>query len=222
MSQPATPPTFRPVCHGLKLVAGMLLAMLLSACSSTGGGPVDKALEMVGLKKPELPAELPKTLPLQPRKLALRLHAGERLNTDGQGRSLSIVARVYRLRASAAFLQLPYEAFGGSASERPLLTSDVIDMRELTLTPGQRYEVIETVSPEVTHLAVVALFRSPAEQRWRFVFDAKASAEAGITLGLHGCAMSVAEGQVVEAAPEMRRLAGVRCRADIDVPVSTR
>jgi type VI secretion system protein VasD len=189
----------------------MLQASLLTACASAGGGPVDKALELVGLKKPEPPAEVLRSLPSAPRRLALRLHAGELLNTDAQGRSLAIVARVYRLKASGAFLQLPYEAF---SSDRPVLTSDVIDMRELTLTPGQRHEVIENLPPDATHLAVVALFRAPAEQRWRFVFELPASAAQGITLGLHGCAMSVAEGAVVDAAPELRRLAGVRCRAD--------
>ncbi len=171
-------------------------------------------MELVGLKKPELPDSVPKELPALPRKVALRLHAGELLNTDAQGRSLSVVARVYKLRASTSFLQQPYESFSGPTSDRSSpLAQEVVEMRELTLTPGQRYEVVETLPPEATQLAVVALFRSPAEQRWRFVFDAKGSAANGITLGLHGCAMSVAEGQVIDAAPELRRLAGVRCAA---------
>lgn len=194
------------------LLASMLL-MLLAGCSSTGGGPLDKAMEIVGWKKPELPDGVPMEPPLLPRKVALRLHAGELLNTDGQGRSLSIVARVYKLRASTNFLQQPYEVFSGAANDRSSpLAQEVVEMRELTLTPGQRYEVIESLPPEATQLAVVALFRSPAEQRWRFVFDAKGSVANGITLGLHGCAMSVAEGQVIDAAPELRRLAGVRCK----------
>ncbi|HSW04174.1 type VI secretion system lipoprotein TssJ [Aquabacterium sp.] len=197
-------------------LAGTLLpvvvATLVSGCAATGGGPLDKAMELVGLKKPEVPDSLPKELPVLTRKVALRLHAGDRLNTDAQGRSLSIVARVYKLRASTAFLQLPYEAFSLSPSDRSSpLGQEVIDVREVTLTPGQRHEVIETLPIEATHLAVVALFRAPAEQRWRFAFDAKTAAASGITLGLHGCAMSVAEGQAVNTAPEVARLAGVRC-----------
>jgi len=170
-------------------------------------------MELIGLKKPEVPDSLPKELPVLQRKVALRLHAGELLNTDTQGRSLSIVARVYKLRSTTNFLQLPYEAFSTSAPDRSSpLTQDVIEMREITLTPGQRHEVIETMPVEATHLAVVALFRSPAPQRWRFVFETKPAASSGITLGLHGCAMSVAEGQPVDTAPELARLAGVRCR----------
>jgi type VI secretion system protein VasD len=188
---------------------------LVSGCASNGGGPVDKALELIGLKKPQLPENLPRELPVLPRKVALRLHAGELLNTDEQGRSLSIVARVYKLRASSTFTQLPYEAFSGAIqSDRSSpLAQDVVEMREITMTPGQRHEVIETVPVEATYVAVVALFRTPAPQRWRFVFETKSAANTGITLGLHGCAMSVAEGQPLDTAPELARLAGVRCRS---------
>lgn len=171
-------------------------------------------MELVGLKKPALPENIPKELPVLPRKVALRMHAGDLLNTDDQGRSLSIVARVYKLRSSTAFLQLPYEAFSNTSvvDRSSPLSQDVVEMREITLTPGQRHEVIETVPVDATYVAVIALFRTPAPQRWRFVFETKGAATTGITLGLHGCAMSVAEGQPMDTAPEMARLAGVRCR----------
>jgi len=186
---------------------------LSAGCASPGGGTVDKALELVGLKKPELPEGLPRELPLLSRKVALRLHAGDRLNTDAQGRSLSVVARVYKLRASSSFLQMPYESLSaGPADKGSPMAADVVEVRELTLTPGQRYEVVETLPAEVAYVGVVALFRTPAEQRWRFAFDVKASAAQGITVGLHGCAMSVAEGHAVDTAPEVARLAGVRCQ----------
>lgn len=204
----------RRISRAAGAAAVLVSCGLVSGCASSGGGPLDKALEMVGLKKPDVPEGLPKEMPVLSRKVALRLHAGELLNTDDQGRSLSIVARVYKLRSSSTFIQLPYEAFSsGSASERSSpLAQDVVEMREITLTPGQRHEVIETVPAEATQVAIVALFRSPAPNRWRFVFDTKTAATTGITVGLHGCAMSVAEGQALDTAPELARLAGVRCR----------
>nr|WP_246312400.1 type VI secretion system lipoprotein TssJ [Aquabacterium terrae] len=182
-------------------------------CATSGDSTIGKALELVGLKAPAVPEGLPKELPQGPRKVALRLHAGDLLNTDSAGRSLSIVARVYKLRASMAFMQAPYASFGQDTNPRDAAWSgDVIESRELVLAPGQRHEVIETLAPDASHLAVVALFRAPAEQRWRFVFDARAAARTGITVGLHGCAMSVAEGPAVDAAPETLRLAGVHCK----------
>ncbi|WP_284618527.1 type VI secretion system lipoprotein TssJ [Aquabacterium humicola] len=195
-------------------VSGVLVAATAcGACATNGEGPVSKALELVGLKAPAVPEGLPKELPAAPRKVTLRLHAGDRLNTDAAGRSLSIVARVYKLKASDAFMQAPYDNFARESPSRDAAWSrDVIESRELVLAPGQRHEVIETLAADASHVAVVALFRAPAEQRWRFVFDARAAAKTGITLGLHGCAMSVAEGPVVDAAPETLRVAGVQCR----------
>lgn len=193
-----------------------LLALSISGCSTQGGGTIDKALEIVGLKTPPVIEQLPKELPAMPRKVALRLHAGEQLNTDTTGRSLAVVARVYKLRAIDSFMQAPYDAFAAPSPERNEAWSrDVVEVREVVMAPGQRHEVIETIAPGTSHLAVVALFRSPAEQRWRFVFDTKAASASnanGITVGLHACAMSVAEGPVVDAAMETQRLAGVRCK----------
>lgn len=202
------------------ILAVGVLALAGCGSSPSGGSTLDKALELVGLAKPAVPQAVPKELPqelslgLRPRvrQVPLRLHAGEVLNTDANGRSLSVVARVYKLRSSAAFLQLPHEAVAQAGAERSaLLTQDVVEVREVVLAPGQRHEVIETMPPEATHLAVAALFRSPAPQRWRFVFETQAAA-SGVTLGLHGCAMSVAQGQAVDVLPETARLAGVQCR----------
>jgi type VI secretion system protein VasD len=177
---------------------------------------MDKALEIVGLKTPPVVDQLPKEALAVPRKLALRLHAGEQLNTDATGRSLAVVARVYKLRSTASFMQAPYDVLAASHPDRnDAWNRDVVEVREVVLAPGQRHEVVETITPGTSHLAVVALFRSPAEQRWRFVFDAKAAAATGangITVGLHGCAMSVAEGPVIDAALETQRLAGVHCK----------
>ena len=194
----------------------MLCALLLSACASStaskSDGLFDSALKVVGLQRAQEP---PKELTLKvpelekPRKLTLRIHASQVLNTDDQQRSLALVTRVYRLKA--AFLQTPYETFQDPALEKAALRDDLIDVKEVLLKPGGKHEVVQTLTPETEYIGIVALFRAPAEQRWRFVFDAKASSQAGITLGAHGCALSVAEGKAVDAPPETLRLAGVQC-----------
>jgi type VI secretion system protein VasD len=216
MPTPIHTSRFAHTRSGWKACLGGLLALTLSGCSTQGGGAVGKALEIVGLKTPPVVEQLPKELPQMPRKLPLRLHAGEQLNTDTTGRSLAVVARIYKLRAIDAFMQAPYDAFASASPDRnETWRRDVVEMREVVMAPGQRHEVIETLAPGTSHVAVVALFRAPAEQRWRFVFDANGastSAASGITVGLHACAMSVAEGPVIDAALETQRLAGVRCK----------
>jgi type VI secretion system protein VasD len=199
----------RWACHA---AASALCALGVAGCAS--GGVVDKGLELVGLKKPEpslaLDGELPK-IPLR-RQVTLRIHAGQLLNTDPTGRALSLVVRIYKLRSTSQFAQATYAMFTNAGPERPAFNEDVISVQEVVLTPGQKYEVIETLSSDVTHLGVVALFRTPDSQRWRFVFETKSATRTGLTLGAHACALSVAAGEPLGSQPDALRLAGVQCR----------
>lgn len=182
-------------------VAALLLMPLLTGC-----GALDKGAEMLGYRKPDIPLE---QIPID-RKVPLRLHAGDRLNVDVNGRSLSVVVRIYRLKSATAFLAAPYSAFASAAAEQAALGGDLVEVREIVLAPGQKHEVVEKLPLTLGFIGVVALFRTPAPERWHFVFPAKGS-EGGITLGLHACAMNVAAGEPVGASPESRRLAGTRC-----------
>ncbi len=209
----------RQFVPGALFLSLLLLLGPLAGCASsspTTGSVFDKALEMVGLQtKPALPevtVDSLQNLSTFKRKVTLRIHAGETLNSDTAGRSLSLVAKIYKLKAVEAFLQTPYDNFKDLATVKAPAIEGVVEVREIVLTPGQKYEVIESIPSEVTHLAVVALFRAPDEQRWRFAFDVKGASTTGITIGVHGCAMSVSEGQPLNTPPESLRLAGVRCR----------
>lgn len=204
----------RPVAVKAMLITTTLASsVLMSGCSSSGQpGLLDKSLEAIGLRKPEVPAELRAASTALPTKVMLRIHAGEQLNVDVQKRPLSVIVKVYKLKASQAFLMAPYKSFGAADSERLAFGTDVLESREIVLTPGQRHEVLETVPPEATHLAVVALFRAPADDRWRFAFATKSAERTGVTLGVHACAMSVAAGMPEGSAPEALRVAGVQCQ----------
>lgn len=158
----------------------LLLAGLLTGCA--GGS----ALEMIGLRKPPELADALKPA----RNVPIRLHAASKLNVDAQGRPLSLLARIYKLRQDAAFRQAPFDAFLTAQKERDALGADLIDVKEVMLVPGQRYELVEKVSREAYFVGVVALFHSPAPQRWRLVYAAVDAAHGGITVGVHGCALS--------------------------------
>jgi type VI secretion system protein VasD len=201
---------------GLASLALLTTAVLSSGCATSGSGPepglLDRALQAVGLSKPPLPELPPGDLPMLPRKVLLRLHAGDLLNTDPRGESLTLVTRVYKLKDSAAFMQATYASLQTATPARDAaFAQDIVEMREVVMNPGTRNEVIESMPPQAKYLAVVALYRAPAEGRWRFVFDTKAAVTTGVTLGLHACAMSVAQGQALDASQELQRLAGVEC-----------
>ncbi|MCC2972462.1 type VI secretion system lipoprotein TssJ [Massilia sp. IC2-476] len=165
------------------------VATLAAACLAAGCGSnslAGKALEATGLRKPpELPdAQKP------PRTVALRLHASPKLNLDRLGQPVALAVRLYKLRRIEAFEQAPYSAFLNPQAERDSLGADLVEVREIMLVPGQRYEVVEKVSREASHLALVALFQRPADGRWRTVVDASDAERAGLTIGLHACALT--------------------------------
>lgn len=202
-------------------VAVLCAAIVLAGCETVGklgeglGNMGDKALETIGFKKPELPQapELPESAkPARP--LKLRLAASDSLNVDTTGRSLSLVVRVYKLRSPATFLNAPYETFGNSAKEKEALADELIEGREIVLLPGQQHQINERWAREATHVGVVALFRAPAAQRWRYAFELdNFSVGDGVVLGAHACALSVASGEPVGTTSAAMKLNPTACAA---------
>ncbi len=197
----------RPAVPVLMQVLTLALLLQLGACAAGGaiGSIAGVAMEMAGIRKP--PPELPDAQK-PPRNVAIKLHAGSNLNSDPAGQPLALVTRIYKLRQSAAFEQAPYDSFLDAQKEKELLGADLLEVKEVLLVPGQRYEVVEKVSKEAYFIGVVALFRAPAAQRWRLAFGAGEAERSGITIGAHACALSVGAGAGgAGAAP-----AAVRCR----------
>ncbi|KQQ89192.1 type VI secretion system lipoprotein TssJ [Massilia sp. Leaf139] len=165
----------------------LLLAAALPGCA--GDGLAGRALEASGMRKPTQ-AELMKT----PRSIPLRLHAAPKLNADAKGRPLAVVARIYTLRQNAAFEAAPYATFLTPGLDREAFGADLLEVKDVTLVPGQRYEVVERVTRDAAYVGVVALFHSPAPQRWRMSFAAAEAERAGVTVAVQACALAAGAG----------------------------
>lgn len=152
------------------------LACLVASCASMGKMP-----ELNDAQKPAGTVNV-------------RLHAANKLNTDARGRSLAVVARLYKLRQSAAFEAAPYAAFLSSQAEQAAFGADLVEVKEITLVPGQKYEVEEKVSQEAGYIDIVALFHQPAPQRWRLAYSVAEAAPAGVTVGVYACSMASGAG----------------------------
>lgn len=198
--------------------AWLLAAAMLAGCgtASTVATVANIALEMSGVKKPELPeSQKP------PRKVPVSLAAGTNLNADGRGRPLAVVARVYKLKDSTSFYQAPFDAFVTPGRDKAVLGDDLIESREITLLPGQQYDWTETVPRTANAVGVVVLFHSPGAQRWRFAFDPIESEKTGVLMGVHACALTVTRGAIVPAqnagstgpAPAANLLSPIQCKA---------
>lgn len=196
---------------------GLLLSFILpfGGCAAIGsvsavGQVTNLVLEATGIKKPATP-ELPDAQK-PPRNIAIKLHAGENLNTDSTGRPLALVVRIYKLRQDNAFQQATYDTFLNPQKEKETLGADLLEAKEVTLIPGQRYEAMEKVTQEAYFIGVVALFRVPDPQRWKVAFPAKDADKSGIAIGLHACAISVGTGTTTEGNGGTNKfLSEVRC-----------
>lgn len=170
-------------------VVSVLLAGCAAPLASVGelGG---KTLELVGLKTPDLTADLPR----RDQRVAIRLQASPSLNADAHGEPLSLVVRLYTLRKTDTFLGAAYGVFGQAEQEKQAFGEDLVGSRDVQLVPGKSLQWTERVPADASHLGVVALFHRPAPQRWRYSFEAAGLARSGLTLGVHSCAMSVHAG----------------------------
>lgn len=171
----------------------MAIGALLAAC----GGAV-KAPELADAQKPS-------------RTVSVRLHAATKLNTDARGQSLALVARVYKLRQSAAFEAAPYAAFLSPQAEQAAFGADLLEVKEVTLVPGQKYEVMEKVSREAGYIGIVALFNKPAPQRWRLAYSAAEAEPGGVTVGMYACSMASGAGARARV-PNLPMPDTVRCQ----------
>lgn len=185
------------------------MSLSLASCASGGGGglgkAVDKTLQAVGIRDAQ--PDKPPTIPL-------RLFAGTNLNAGTDKRATAAVVKVYHLRSAQRFEQAPFNAFLDQAGEQAALGADLLSVNEIVLTPGNRKELTEQLSEGATVLGVVALFRAPAEGRWRFAFDGnhKGLSTEGITLGIHACALTTdSPALVTRVSGDPGSLASVRC-----------
>ncbi|WP_429499100.1 type VI secretion system lipoprotein TssJ [Robbsia andropogonis] len=199
----------------LRITLGVACAIALGGCAA-GVGLIgtagSAALQAVGIGKPPVPdSQKP------PRQITLTLDAGTNLNAGTSKRGVALVVRLYALKDPTSFQQAPFDTFLDPDKEKQVLGQDLIQVREVTLIPGQRYTSTEKVPYEAGAFGVVALFRQPATQRWRLVFDPKKSEKSGILIGMHACAMTVTAGTPIvasgsEAQQSLNMLSMVNCQ----------
>jgi len=168
-------------------VSALIECVALAACGTPVQTVANKAakvvLEAVGIKAQKFPEAPP------PSKIVkLHLEGAGDLNAGDDGHGLSTIVQIYKLRDQNGFLSLPYSSFGSEDKEQEAIGTDLLDVRELTLRPGQTLDLQEKMTAEAAYLGVVALFHSPSPRRWRFAFTT-AQAEQ-ITIGVHACAMT--------------------------------
>ena len=192
------------------IVSAILLAWL-PGCAALGAvgaaaSAIDRVMDVSGMGKGR-DAEGSK-----PVEVAMKIHAGERLNASSNGQPLSLVLRVYTLRSPERLKALAYARLSAPDGEREALGEDLVAVRELVLIPGKSYEIVLKVPGEAGTIGVTGLFRAPHADRWKLAFDARKSADSGIVIGAHACALTASAGTLITDSGPAASLVGVQCK----------
>jgi type VI secretion system protein VasD len=103
------------------------------------------------------------------------LNSTDSLNQDDSGAALPVVVRVYQLRAKGKFEQSTFKALW--KNDKDLLEGELLDRKEITLRPET--ETILDLDVDVKHgaafLGVMALFRKPDVEGWKYLAPADTS-----------------------------------------------
>lgn len=130
--------------------------------------------------------------------IALQIKADKALNTDNAKHPYSVVIRIYHLKLVSAFQHAFYGVFMDTQTEKAALGSDIVDIKEITLVPGQTYIGTEKFDPTTDYIGMVGLFQKPAANRWKLTFATPNLYKSGISLGVHACSITVTAGTPLE------------------------
>jgi len=106
------------------------------------------------------------------------INADESLNPDVDGKSLSVVLRIYQLSEIGAFVTANPRQLWNDADR--VLGKGLISKREITVLPGQFKVDVAALDPAVQFVGVAAFFRNTLNDDWQVVFDADELRDDGL------------------------------------------
>ena len=118
---------------------------------------------MLGCGKPKVPRPLPSI------KIAVEGEATPTINRDANGDPLSVVVRVYHLLGKGEFAKLTFDMVTSGRTDQELLGADFIGRSEFVIVPGTRSRETADLSPGTKYIGVVAFFRKPDPNFWRYL-----------------------------------------------------
>lgn len=130
---------------------------LLAACSSASGGPT------VTTPPPGC----------EPPQLEIFLQADARVNLAETGQPMPVEVRALLLRDRAVFDSLDFETVWQRSEE--VLARHLVSSSSLTVYPGKLKIHPLKSTPEVAYVALVAIFRKPEANGWKYVVDVRQS-----------------------------------------------
>lgn len=116
------------------------------------------------------------------------------LNRDINGKSLSVVVRIYQLSDASEFSRLTFDTLAAGYPEAELLGRSLLAKTDMVLVPGGTYSNSEKLLDETRFIGVVGLFRNPDPHHWRQLVDtrdAKGNRIAGLVFRAQDCYIAI-------------------------------
>lgn len=173
---------------GAILLAVIFAGGVLSGCASSAASiATSVVMTAMGVKKDQGPPP--------PKNITVHVDTANNLNADAQGRGLSVVLRIYKLKDATAFKQASSEKLLDPESAKAVLGQDLLESKEELLIPGQHYLFKEKVDAQNGYLALAVFFRKPHPQRWKLIVPTADLKENNpLIVGAHACALNVTSG----------------------------
>lgn len=147
--------------------------------------------------------------------------ADSRLNLDFNDHPLSVVLNVYQLRDRQTFARLTFDDFVSGKSDDTLLRDDIVSKTEFVVLPGNKQAIDTKLAPDAQYLGVVAIYRMPADQQWRYLVPAEQirkksfwgfDKEKTVSIRLHGCYIAI-DGVEIDIIPGQKSNSLPNCTA---------
>lgn len=109
------------------------------------------------------------------------------LNRDVNGKSLSVVVRIYQLRDPREFSKLTFDTLADGRPESELLGPALLDKTDAVIVPGGGYTSTEKLHEETRYVGIVGFFRRPDTYYWRQLVEADAIRGQGLNFRVQDC-----------------------------------
>ena len=122
-----------------------------------------------------------------PKQYAIRGDGDPSLNRDINGKSLSVVVRIYQLKDAQEFSKLTFDTLASGRPESDFLGSALLDKTDAVIIPGGSYENSQKLLEDTKFVGIVAFFRKPDPYYWRQLAEADDVRSNGLAFKVQDC-----------------------------------
>jgi type VI secretion system protein VasD len=137
------------------------------------------------------------------------------LNRDTNGKSLSVVIRIYQLKDSKEFSKLTFDVLSDGRPESELLGPALLEKTDAVVLPGGNYTSTEKLLDDTKFIGIVGFFRRPDQRYWRQLIDAETVRSKGLNFRVQDCFIAL---NGIKPTPLPDQLPNSRPECDTGLP----